>query len=601
MTGSNVHVSVQLARNGTASRSRLESGWFQASRWLGRLLFALGALVLSCTVLANGVARPNIMFMVVEDLGPRIGAYGDPLARTPNIDRLAADGVRFTNVFTTSGVCAPSRAALITGMHQQAIGAQHMRTSSFGRSRDGALGTFSTPGPAYEAVPPAFVKAFPERLRAAGYFTMNNAKTDYQFGEPFTIWDRSGDAVSLADRDPDRPFFFMLSHFGTHESGMFRRGFADRFEWSERIFALNDAGLARLEERTDPARVAVPAYLPDTPEVRRDIARHYDNIAVMDLWVGERLEELRVAGLLDETVVIWTTDHGDGLPRAKRSIYDSGLRVPFIVRLPNRERAGTVDARLVSFVDLAPTLLGLAGAPVPPHLHGQDFLDEAVPGRRYVYAARDRLDELPDRSRAVRDSRFKYIRNYLPERPLLGPLYFRENLGAMAELRRLHREQALAPALARYLEPSRPAEELYDLAEDPDEMRNRIDAPAYRDELRRLREALDGWLKEVGDMSAQPEVDMVTKLMWPGGKQPVTQAPVFAVDCSGPAPIVELRAATPGSSLGWRHAGAPFWSLYSGPLETVPFGARLEAKAVRYGYRESEVAAASLCADEGED
>ena len=127
-----------------------------------------------------------------------------------------------------------------------------------------------------------------------------------------------------------------------------------------------------------------------------------------------------MAGLLDDTVVIWTTDHGDGLPRAKRSIYDSGLRVPFIVRLPNRDRAGTVDARLVSFVDLAPTLLGLAGAPVPPHLHGQDFLKEAVPQRRYVYAARDRLDELPDRSRAVRDARFKYIRNYLPERPLLG-------------------------------------------------------------------------------------------------------------------------------------------------------------------------------------
>ena len=570
--------------------------------WI-RLLLALGALTLSCTVLADGVARPNIMLMVVEDLGPRIGAYGDPLARTPNLDWLAADGVRFTNVFTTSGVCAPSRAALITGMHQQAIGAQHMRTSSFGRVSEGTLGTFSTPGPAYEAVPPPFIKAFPERLRAAGYFTMNNVKTDYQFGEPFTIWDRHGDAVSLADRDAEKPFLFMLSHFGTHESGMFRRGFADQFEWSERILALNDARLAGLEERTNPAQVAVPAYLPDTPEVRKDIARHYDNIALMDQWVGGRMEELRVAGLLDDTVVIWTTDHGDGLPRAKRSLYDSGLRVPFIVRLPNRDRAGTVDARLVSFVDLAPTLLALAGAPVPPHLHGHDFLDEAAPRRRYVHAARDRLDELPDRSRAVRDARYKYIRNHLPERPLLGPLHFRENLATMAELRRLHREQALAPALAAYLEPSRPAEELYDLVEDPDEMRNRIDDLAYRGELLRLRMELDRWLNEVGDMSAQPEVDMVTQLMWPGGKQPVTQAPAFAVDCSGPTPSVELHATTPGSSLGWRHVGAPFWSLYlySGPLEAVPRGARLEAKAIRYGYRESEVAVTFLCGDAKED
>ena len=562
-----------------------------------RILTALGAFALSCAVLADGLTRPNIMLMVVEDLGPRIGAYGDPLAQTPNIDRLAGEGVRFTSVFTTSGVCAPSRAALITGMHQQAIGAQHMRTSSFGRVGEGALGTFSTPGPAYEAVPPSFVKAFPERLRAAGYFTMNNAKTDYQFGEPFTLWDRVGDAVSLADRDPEKPFFFMLSHFGTHESGMFRRGFADRFEWSERFYALNDARLAGLEDRTDPARVEVPAYLPDTPEVRRDIAQHYDNIAVMDQWVGERLDELQEADLLEDTVVIWTTDHGDGLPRAKRSLYDSGLQVPFIVRLPNRERAGTVDARLVSFVDLAPTLLGLAGAPVPSHLHGQDFLQGAVPRRRYVYAARDRLDELPDRSRAVRDSRFKYIRNALPDRPLLGPLYFRENLAVMAEMRRLHRERALAPALARYLEPSRPPEELYDLAEDPDEMRNRVDDPAYRSELRRLREALDRRLNAIGDLSAQPEVDMVTRLMWPGGEQPLTQAPVIALDCGGAAPRVELRAGTPGSSLGWRRVGTPFWSLYAGPLETVPRGVQLEAKAIRYGYRESEVAFASLCGD----
>ena len=567
-----------------------------------RLLLAVGALALSCELPADSAARPNIVLMVVEDLGPRIGAYGDPLARTPNLDRLAAEGVRYTNVFTTSGVCAPSRAALITGMHQQAIGAQHMRTGSFGRVREGALGKFSTPGPAYEAVPPAFVKAFPELLRAAGYFAMNNAKTDYQFGEPFTVWDRNGDALSLADRDADKPFFLMLSHFGTHESGMFRRGFADQFEWwSEQVFANNDARLAGLQDPTDPARVAVPAYLPDTPEVRRDIARHYDNIALMDRWVGERLEELRAAKLLEDTVVIWTTDHGDGLPRAKRSLYDSGLRVPFIVRLPNGERAGTVDVRLVSFVDSAPTLLTLADAPVPAHLHGQDFLDEAAPRRRYVHAARDRLDELPDRSRAVRDSRFKYIRNYQPERPLLGPLDFRENLAAMAELRRLHRERALAPALARYLEPPRPAEELYDLTEDPDEMRNRIDNPVYRNELHRLRGELDRWLHAVGDMSTQPEVDMVTGRMWPGGEQPLTQVPVFAVDCSGSMPSVELRAATAGASLGWRRVGAPFWLLYKAPLKNVPRGARLEAKAIRYGYRESEVAVASLCRDGEED
>ena len=558
------------------------------------IVIALAAFAAFGEAVAQDAQRPNIVLMVVEDLGPRIGAFGDPVARTPNIDRLAAEGVRFVNAFATSGVCAPSRAALITGMYQQAIGAQHMRTSSFGRTRGGEFGTFSTPGPPYEAVPPAHVKAFPELLRAAGYFTMNNAKTDYQFGEPFTVWDRAGSDITLADRDPDKPFFFMLSNNTTHESGLFRTGYADKLEGSQELFVRNNRRLARLDETTDPARVEVPPFLPDTAEVRKDIARQYDNVKLMDDWVGARLAELEADGLLDSTVVIWTTDHGDGLPRAKRSLYDSGLHVPFVIRFPNQADAGASEARLVSFVDLAPTLLALAAVPIPDHLHGHDLLDDAAPPRRYVHAARDRLDELPDRSRAVRDARFKYIRNYLPGRPVLGPLYYRENLATMAEVRRLHREGALPASIAAYLEPARTAEELYDLAADPHEMRNIAGDPAYKEDLGRLRGELERWLDEVGDMSTQSEFDMVTRLMWPGGEQPVTAAPAVAVDCANDPASVTLRTLTPGASMAWRLSADEAWSLYAIPVH-IERGASLEARAIRYGYRESAISASSVC------
>ena len=554
----------------------------------------MGAPALFGSTSAGDLVRPNIVFMVVEDLGPRIGAYGDPLAKTPHIDQLAAEGVRFTNMFTTSGVCAPSRAALVTGMHQQAIGAQHMRASSFGRSRSGALGTFSTPGPPYEAVPPGYVKAFPELLRAAGYFTMNNTKTDYQFGEPVSVWDRIGDQVGLNDRDPDKPFFLMLSNNTTHESGLFRAGYANKLAHGDEIVARNNRRLAKLDRRTDPEQVEVPAYLPDTPEVRKDLAQHYDNIALMDRWVGDRVAEFRIAGLLENTLVVWTSDHGDGLPRAKRTLYDSGLRVPLIIRFPNRTHASSVDARLLSFVDLAPTFLALAGVPVPDHMHGRDLLNSATSPRRYVYAARDRLDELPDRSRAVRDMRFKYIRNYLPERQVLGPLYFRENLASMSELRRLYRDERLPPEIAWYLEPKRPSEELYDLADDPDELHNLAGVSTHNSQLRRLRAELNRWLHEIGDMSTQPEVDMVTQQMWPDGKQPLTAEPIVIVDCSDAMPRVAIQASTPGSSLMWRMRDDPYWSLYRSPLG-IAAGANIEIKAVRYGYAESQVVRRSIC------
>ena len=532
-------------------------------------------------------ARPNIVFMVVEDLSPRLGAYGDPVAATPNIDRLAAEGITYTQVFAAAGVCAPSRAALITGVYQQALGAQHMRTSSFGRERSGPLGTFRTDGFAYESVPPPDVKAFPELLRKNGYYTTNNSKTDYQFGQPFTIWNESGRQADWRNAPPDQPFFAMYSQNLTHESRLFIPAHATATADAPERAREHAERLAALGTRTDPAAVIVPGYLPDTPPVRQEIAQHYDNIRLLDDWVGEQIERLDKAGVLDETIVVFTTDHGDGFPRGKRFLYDSGLHVPFIVRYPDGHNAGMRDDRLISFVDLAPYFLDMTGTETPAFVQGRNVFGDDTLERRYVFAARDRLDEHPDRSRAVRDERYKYIRNDMPDRPLIAPLYFRENLVSMQEIRRLAAEGALPEPLSHYFATPRPREELYDTATDPHELENLAADPAHRDTLVRMRAALDDWLERTGELGRDGERAMALT-MWPDGEQPVTAAPVAKLIETDDGRMVTLSSSTPGASVGYRFGGEDGWRLYTGALD-IPAGKAIETKAIRYGYAESDV------------
>ena len=530
-------------------------------------------------------ARPNIVLIVVEDLSLRIGAFGDSVAQTPNIDRLAREGVRLTQIFTASGVCAPSRAALITGMHQSSITAQHMRSTAYSwQDGSGRTGYFATP--------PAYVKAFPELLRAAGYYTTNNSKTDYQFGTPFTIWDESGTEAHWKNRSAGQPFFAMYSQTATHESGLFNpdaNSEAYRASASElQALAQKRAALIR---PTRPEDVIVPPYYPDTPTVRTDIARQYDNVQVMDAWVGERMEELRRAGLLENTIVIWTTDHGDGLPRGKRSLYDSGLHVPTIIRFPDGRGAGTSDARLISFVDLAPTILAMAGVPAPPPLHGIDVLQPLSHGQERVFAARDRMDASPDLSRAVRTSEFKYIVNEYPDAPFYLPLPYRENVPMMAEMRRLNDSGSLSPLQASYFRTPRPPEELYDLRTDPHEINNLAGDPDYASVKAVLAKDLADWRVRIGDPGRMPE-DQMIKAAWGADSQPLTAAPVVMMSRTMQSVAVSLSSETEGASIGYRIDGEVRWRLYTEPFAVKP-GTRIEAKAIRYGFRESEVASAT--------
>ena len=545
-------------------------------------------LIVGCNTAGDATARtfqtnvplkdkPNILFIVFEDMSPRIGVYGDDVAQTPVLNAFAKQSILYQNVFTSAGVCAPSRASLITGHYQQTIGAQHMRTAN-GKPI------------AYEAVPPANVKAFPELLRRAGYYTTNSggygpnhAKTDYQFGNPFTIWDEQVAKHPWKGRRSGQPFFAMVNILGTHESQTWPSETEATMPF---IAGILEAIRSERQDRVpiiDPSSVPIPSYLPDTVPVRRDIAQHYDNIHYMERKVEELLEMLESDGLADETIVIVTTDHGDGLPRMKRSLYDSGLHVPMMIRFPSGYGAGTSRDELVSFVDIAPTLLSLAGAPVPLSLPGRNFVGEDTPPEReFVYAALDRHDNVPDRMRAVRDKRWKYIRNYNPNRPFFRRLPFRDVQPTMAELWRLHDAGKLNDIQRQYFIAPRPEEELYDTLRDPEEIKNLASKPEYGRQLTRMRKAYSAFKAKTTDRSDLSEEEMIYE-MWPGGQQPMTAAPSFEI-VEGE---VVIRTSTEGASIGYRFEGDERWLLYQSPIR---IGARsVEAKAIRYGFKESAI------------
>jgi arylsulfatase A-like enzyme len=439
------------------------------------------------------------------------------------------------------------------------------------------------------------VKAFPELLRAAGYYTFVTEKLDYQFSEhatgtgPFTVWDAEDDPALWRGRAPGQPFFGMLNFLETHESGLFTP--LGSLPHSPIHLGVQLLRAWRYGEGSGgapvaPAALTLPPYYPDTPTLRAELARHYENIRRMDRAVGEVLARLAGDGLLESTVVVWTSDHGDGLPRAKRELFDSGIHVPLVVRWPARWRPpgmkpGSVDEHLTSAVDLAPTFLELAGVAPPAYLQGRSLISGAP--REFVFASRDRMDEVADRQRAVRDTRFKYIRSWRPELPGGHPLAFRDNLESVRELQALQAAGKLEAPARRWFEPNG-SERLFDLQNDPHELRDVVRDPAYAGELARMRAALAAWLAQVGDWSEEPEAAMVARFE-PDGRRQQTSAP--RAELVGARLVV--HATTAGASLGYRIDGGP-WRLYTEPVQ-VPRGARVQTKAVRYGWLESEVVA----------
>lgn len=449
-----------------------------------RLQLYLSPLIL--ILMASSISateRPDIIWISCEDISPQLGCYGDSTATTPNLDKFATESTLFTHAFSCHGVCAPSRTGIITGMYPISLGANHMRS---------------------KVALPNHMKLFPQYLKEAGYFCTNNSKTDYNLvWNQKAVWNESSGKAHWRNRpSKETPFFAVFNLTMTHESKVWPKGWID---------VVKDLPESRRHKAED---MIVPPLYPDTPVVRADLARLADIITVMDQQVGTLLQELSDAGLSDNTIVMFWSDHGNGLPRSKRWTYDSGSHVPLMVRVPERLREicqamppGSKDDRMINLIDLGPTVLNLAGIPTPDHMQGRPFLGRAATeGRDYIYGARDRLDERFDMVRTVRSRTHRYVRNLMPWRPALQHVAYGEQNEILREMRKLRAVGELAPQSSQWFESPRAAEELYDLEKDPWELVNLANDPAHKATLETLRAECDRWQVEVRDVHLLPEI-----------------------------------------------------------------------------------------------
>ena len=519
--------------------------------------------------------QPNILWLVAEDLSPYIPSFGDSTIQTPNLSRLAAEGVCYDNVYSPSPVCSPSRAALATGMYPTHIGANHMRTGPWFMTDipQEFINNYTSIPPDhehYEALPPAGVRMFSEYLREKGYYCTNNSKQDYQFRCSVTAWDENGNEAHWKNRQPGQPFFAIFNYGVTHESQIWAKA-ADSL-WVDK----------NLE-------VPVPPYLPDTEVGRQDIRQMYSNIKTMDAQVGKMLQELEAAGELERTIIVWYTDHGGPLPRQKRLLYDSGIQVPMIIRFPNQLFAGQRDDRMISFIDFGPTALSMAGIKPPEILDGTAFLGKYQRKEEppYTFHAADRFDETYDCNRAVRDKRFKYIKYYNPEKPMFLRVLYREQQPIMRELYRLRDAGELTPEQALWFRETKPTEELFDTETDPHELDNLAENPDYQDKLVELRAQCEQWVNSFEDTGLIPEKELREKMRPDGVELKVTQ-PTAQIEEGKIYLSCDTEAATIGYKLNDQSSNADGWKIYTEPF-SVESGDTLRVVAERIGYRYSNV------------
>lgn len=530
----------------------------------------------------NRTQRPNILWIVTEDISPLLSFYGDQTAKTPNLDALAKESVVYDNAFAVVGVCAPTRSAIITGMYPTSIGTMHMRTGqdvmSWGRrTYNTDTDRFDLEGNQiiqYSAVIPEYVKCFPEYLRKAGYFTSNNEKTDYQFAAPVTAWDQNNGKAHWRNRQANQPFFSVFNINTTHESQVWKK--------------------ADLPLTVDPSKVPVPPYFQDTETSRKDIARVYSNIELMDAEVGAILQELKDDGLYDSTIIFFYSDHGGPLPRQKRELYESGLQVPFMVKGLD----GTVGRtdQMVSFVDLAPTVLNIAKVDIPEHIQGKAFMGANLSNtRQYAYGTSDRFDEYTDRSRTVYFDDFIYIQNDYPDKLWYKDVDYRKQVPMMLEMLELRNQGKLnATQMAWFSD--KPKEELYNRKNDPHTLHNLAKEPKFAATLKKGQTLLKDFRTTYKDRALQPEAAML-KEMWPNFEQPSTAA----VSIDNQDGRLLLSCETKGASIAYIISDKPLidldfdsgWQLYATPLK-VEKGKMIYTIAQRIGYKESEIKAETL-------
>ena len=519
----------------------------------------------------------NVIWISCEDMGPVLSSYGVKEISTPNIDKLAEEGIKYTNAYSTVGVCAPSRFSIITGMYPARLGAHNMRTGNFYTYKDpdkltykqnkGVIDKSGINIPEYEVVTPTNIKAFTEYLRNENYYCINNNKCDYQFNSPFTAWDEVSGNISYKDRPKNTPFFYVKNLMVTHESRIWLRK-------NEPITVNKDI-------------LKIPAYYPDIPEVRNDIAIKYSNIQEMDRQVGEIISDLEKNDLLDKTIIFFWSDHGGNLLRQKRAVGNSGLKVPLIIRFPDGYRSGEVDNRIVSLMDLGPTTMSLLGIKPPSFLDGKAFLGKyKTKPRNYAFGSADRFDESTDMQRSVIDGRFVYIKNFMPELPLIYRNKYREQVSMNKKIIQMDRDDELIGDSKYIFMKSKQDEELYDLKFDPYEVDNIANNPDYKDKLIELRNALNTWQYEIDDKGFINESELINEF-WPNMIQPITKPVEITVSDN----VISLKCETKGASIGYQigaQIGSQNWKLYNKPFD-LSSNQKLATRAIKIGYKASTI------------
>ncbi len=435
---------------------------------------------------------PNILWITCEDMSPNLGCYGDQYTKSPHIDKLAQQSIRYTNAFVTAPVCSPVRSTLISGMYATSLGTANLRSD------------FPFPG---------FVKGYPSYLKNAGYFCTNNVKTDYNTSSAKRIidasWDECSSKAHWHHKKSGQPFFSIFNNMTTHQSRS--------MVWTYERFQKEVQSRLSADEIHDPGKAPVPPYYPDTPVIRKTIARYYDCITAMDKDTGALLKQLKNDGLEENTIVFFYSDHGAGLPRHKRALFDSGMHIPLLIRFPEKYRhlaptsPGGTCSDLVSTIDLPPTLLQLAGLPVPDYMQGKPFLGadfEKAKPRSFIFGARDRVDEAYDCARSIRDERYLYIRTFMPHLSYNQPSFYPYQGEIRKEISRcLAQGKLTTKAQLQYAGPRRPREALFDTRNDPKQLDNLASDPAHRGRLTKMRTLLYNWILETRDLEFLPETE----------------------------------------------------------------------------------------------
>ena len=526
------------------------------------ILFCLLLLIAGCKPdqLAEEQNLPNIVWLVAEDQSPDFfPMYGDSTVSLPNLEALAFDGVTFTNAYAPVPVCAPARSSIITGMYPTTLGTQNMRTHTpWNLDNQPQIGI-----PSYSPVVPEGTLMFPQLLRKNGYYTSNGPKEDYNFQKLESAWDESSADAHWRKREGDKPFFSVFNFKVCHESGIWLQGENELF--------------------VSPDSVPVPPYFPDNEIIRHDLAVNYSNLKRMDDQVGEIIRQLKEDGLYDNTIIFFYGDHGGPFPRYKRALYETGTKVPMIVKFLGSQKDTDYDDRFISFIDLAPTMLSLAGIEPPKVMQGkaQFGVFEVVKKPKYVFSTSDRFDGFYDRLRAVRSQRYKYIKNFNIDVSNVLPVIYRQQMPMMKKLDEMYVKSELDSVQSLWYRTPKPEEELYNLENDPYELVNLADRSELQDTLAHLRTVLKDWIKETNDLGQYPEKELMAKWLV-DGKQP--QLP--SLELEEKEGKIRLISEKVDATVLWKQSQDSLWRIYTEPL---PADTSFEAKAERIGFLDSKV------------